>query len=208
MQDVRGQPTFWRVIYRVATVSFAWMLALQSGIVATAEVPEQITNARDAVSEGAPIPKPITEITVDTRVDGEIPVDQSEVLFTPPVPLHRGAMGRTEWTDVNFWWASSEFTHRPLYFDQVPLERCGHSRIRILQPAISGIHFFGTAAVLPYKMLVDFPFRQVSQLGAPRPGTYAYPFREGWRGNIYPIWLVTVTALYRSRHCHAESTLR
>src|SRR5262249_35980113 len=55
-----------------------------------------------------------------------------------------------------YYWQASAFCHGPLYFEEVNLERYGYS-FGVLQPAVSGAHFFGTLPLLPYKMAVDRP---------------------------------------------------
>ena len=49
-------------------------------------------------------------------------------------------------------WQATEFWHRPLYFDDVPLERYGQMHHPLIQPWLSGVHFFGNVPLLPYKM--------------------------------------------------------
>jgi hypothetical protein len=43
------------------------------------------------------------------------------------------------------------FCYRPLYFEEVNLERYGYDW-GILQPAVSTLRFYGNAAVLPYRL--------------------------------------------------------
>ncbi|NNJ28132.1 hypothetical protein [Alienimonas chondri] len=42
------------------------------------------------------------------------------------------------------------FSHRPLYFEDPNLERCGISTGPLTQPIVSGAHFFGTVPLLPW----------------------------------------------------------
>jgi hypothetical protein len=69
-----------------------------------------------------------------------------------------------------FHWRPTNFFHQPLYFDDTPLERYGQSVCPTLQPIISGIRFFGTIPVVPYKMGIDRTHDCVSTLGYYRPG--------------------------------------
>jgi hypothetical protein len=73
------------------------------------------------------------------------------------------------------------FCHRPLYFEDANLERCGYVVGKDccccdwccccrgcgshLQPAVSAAYFFGTIPLLPYKMTVDCPCECVPSLG-------------------------------------------
>ena len=51
---------------------------------------------------------------------------------------------------------AGSFPRRPLYFEEVNLERYGRS-YGVAQPLVSGVRFFGTAANLPYMMTVYHP---------------------------------------------------
>ncbi len=70
-------------------------------------------------------------------------------------------------------WAASGLCHKPLYFEQVQLERYGHETGPVLQPLISSAHFFGNIAVLPYKMGIHPPEECQYSLGYFRPGDCA-----------------------------------
>lgn len=77
------------------------------------------------------------------------------------------------WDQVTFMWKASGLCHKPLYFEQVQLERYGHSWGPYVQPIISGAHFFATFPVLPYKMGIQAPNECVYTLGYYRPGNCA-----------------------------------
>jgi hypothetical protein len=62
------------------------------------------------------------------------------------------------------------FAYHPLYFEDINLERCGRTCGLCLQPVLSGVHFFGTVAILPYKMLVSPPCSYVCPPGECPPG--------------------------------------
>jgi hypothetical protein len=74
------------------------------------------------------------------------------------------------WMPEVFTWASPSFFHRPLYFEQVNLERYGIGPKRSLQPVCSSMHFFGSLALMPYKVLTQHPQERVYSLGHQRPG--------------------------------------
>lgn len=56
------------------------------------------------------------------------------------------------------------FYHHPLYFEDPNLERCGHDN-GCFQSVYSGLHFYGSTAVLPAKMLWVNPHCPVYSLG-------------------------------------------
>ena len=70
-------------------------------------------------------------------------------------------------------WKASGLSHKPLYFEDVQLERYGHETGPILQPLISSAHFFGGILVLPYQMGIHPPNECQYTLGYIRPGNCA-----------------------------------
>ncbi len=70
-------------------------------------------------------------------------------------------------------WKASGLCHKPLYFEEVQLERYGHEIGPVLQPLVSTAHFFGNIAVLPYKMGIHPPNECQYALGYYRPGDCA-----------------------------------
>ncbi len=70
-------------------------------------------------------------------------------------------------------WTASGLCHKPLYFEQVQLERYGHEIGPVLQPLVSSAHFFGSIPILPYKMGIHPPNECQYTLGYYRPGNCA-----------------------------------
>lgn len=77
------------------------------------------------------------------------------------------------WNPTTMTWMASNLHHYPLYFEEVNLERYGHTAGPILQPVISSAHFFANIAVLPYKMGTHLPNERQYALGYYRPGNCA-----------------------------------
>lgn len=77
------------------------------------------------------------------------------------------------WTPSTFTWTASALCHKPLYFEEVQLERYGHTAGPIKQPILSGAHFFLNIAALPYKMAINPPRECQYALGYYRPGSCA-----------------------------------
>jgi hypothetical protein len=77
------------------------------------------------------------------------------------------------WAMTQYHWKASGMCHKPLYFEEVALERYGHSTGPFSQPLVSGAHFFGSLVVLPYKMGIDPPGECKYALGYYRPGSCA-----------------------------------
>ena len=75
------------------------------------------------------------------------------------------------------------------------LERYGHSCHPLVEPFVSGAHFFATIPVLPYKMGMDPPWECQYPLGYYRPGNCAphlkYPIPLSVRGALTEAGVVT-----------------
>jgi hypothetical protein len=113
--------------------------------------------------------KDLSEIHVGMQLEGrEVPPDCSQAVFHGTRP----GIAMTEQI-TEFHWAPTNFFHRPLYFDDTPLERYGQSVAPHFQPILSGGRFFLTVPILPYKMGYDHPYDCVTTLGYYRPGICA-----------------------------------
>lgn len=133
--------------------------------------------------------KPITAITNQiTAEPGEFPRE---------CPLEDEQFQPRNWATLTYTWKASGLCHKPLYFEEVALERYGHTTGPITQPLISGAHFFATVPLLPYKMGVEPPWECAYPLGYYRPGDCApymlYPFPISMRGAL--LQAATVTGL-------------
>ncbi|WP_164100446.1 hypothetical protein [Candidatus Laterigemmans baculatus] len=78
-----------------------------------------------------------------------------------------------QWLPTKMTWKASELCHKPLYFEEVNLERYGHTAGPFAQPVVSTAHFFFNIAVLPYKMGIHPPNECQYALGYYRPGNCA-----------------------------------
>ncbi len=74
---------------------------------------------------------------------------------------------------TDFHWQASNLTHNPLYFEDVSLERYGHTYPDIVQPFVS-VGKFGVQLIgLPYQMALEAPCNCRYALGYYRPGECA-----------------------------------
>jgi hypothetical protein len=113
--------------------------------------------------------QPLSEISVDVRPpDAELPPDRATDVFQPAAEVPDV---RSDWYCREFHWEAPEFWHRPLYFDDVPLERYGQSCHPLAQPVKSGARFFLTLPILPYKAGIDRPCDMIPNLGYYRVGS-------------------------------------
>lgn len=91
--------------------------------------------------------------------------------------LHQPIGESRPWALQSVQYAASGFVHRPLYFEEINLERYGHNFGPCIQPFVSAGAFFGRAPLLPYMMVADPPHDYQYSLGYYRPGD-CVPFRH------------------------------
>jgi hypothetical protein len=110
----------------------------------------------------------ITTISLDIRTEGEPGED-----YPFECGLGRERFEPRRWPQVTYLWKASGLCHKPLYFEQVQVERYGHSWPPVVQPLLSGAHFFASVPLLPYKMGLTTPNECIYTLGHYRPGSCA-----------------------------------
>jgi len=117
--------------------------------------------------------KSIRELTLDIRPEqGELPRDLAAAKFQHSGEVRHLPGTNRPWPLYEFWWEAPAVCHRPLYFEEVNLERYGYSYGRA-QSLLSGAHFFGKVPLLPYLITAE-PHRDcVYTLGNYPPGSYA-----------------------------------
>lgn len=133
----------------------------------------------------APCPSPdslkkIREIKADIR--------STSTDLPPECTLGDEPFEPRQFAATMYHWKASALCHKPLYFEDVNLERYGHSWGPILQPLVSGAEFFVTLPVLPYKMGIEPPCECHYVLGYYRPGSCApymiFPVPLSIRGGL------------------------
>ena len=82
------------------------------------------------------------------------------------------------WIPQTVTWKASSLCHKPLYFENVQLERYGHSHGPFLQPIHSTGHFFARLFLLPLQMGTHPANECQYALGFYRPGDCAPWLRE------------------------------
>jgi len=109
--------------------------------------------------------EPISKLSYDTQA--------APGVFPHECPLPSDPFQPRAWQTTTFAWTAAGLCHKPLYFEDIQLERYGHSWGPYLQPVISHGHFFATVPILPYLMGVNPPNECLYTLGYYRPGSCA-----------------------------------
>jgi len=120
--------------------------------------------------KGCPDPRAITKPMSQIGYDISMP-QASDV--PGECPINYGEYIPRNWATTCFQFKASALCTKANYFEDVDLERYGHSWGPFLQPVISGGKFFFTIPVLPYKMGLIPPGECVYTLGHYRPGSCA-----------------------------------
>lgn len=145
---------------------------------------EELAQAPQPFSTECPSPKDLKSIR---KIDYKIAAEPGE--FPRECSLGNERFMPRAWDCTTFTWTASALCHKPLYFEEVQLERYGHSWGPCLQPVLSGAHFFLTIPALPYLMGVYPPNECIYTLGYYRPGNCAPylldPIPLSVRGALY-----------------------
>ena len=134
---------------------------------------------------------PIARLSIDIAPPGgEMPHDYAAERTGDAVRPLNSAQGVVVGAPFYSTPRAAGFVHRPLYFEERAAERHGRSW-GALQPIASGIHFFGTLPVLPYKQGAQ-PQRRVVQTGdGVRPPSDRLTPRQHLRGIVTEATTVT-----------------
>ena len=104
-----------------------------------------------------------------------------------------------EFSDVMFPWEASNLWHNPLYFEDAPLERYGHTYHPLVQPFVSVKLFTTQLLALPYQMAIDPVPKRIYTLGWYRPGEGCVPkllYPVPWNSKAAAIEAGVVTGLF------------
>jgi hypothetical protein len=113
------------------------------------------------------VPAVIIEAT-----QGTVAIEGRDFPCECAIGLRTTFQGRN-WKPTTFAWQATGQCHKPLYFEDVQLERYGHTWNPVVQPFMSAAHFFGSVPLLPYKMGLNPPNECMYALGYYRPGNCA-----------------------------------
>lgn len=107
--------------------------------------------------------KPLKDVKTDLKPFKGMRPEECTMVGKPYEPRN--------WSETVFTWKASSLCHKPLYFEEVQLERYGHYWGPIVQPFLSAGHFFVSIPLLPYNMGLNPPNECIYSLGYYRPGS-------------------------------------
>jgi hypothetical protein len=132
---------------------------------------DELSQAPNALPNACPTPreyvKKLADISTNIAAEpGEFPVEcgLGDEQFVP-----------RDWQSMIFAWKASALCHKPLYFEDVQLERYGQTPSPLFQPLLSAARFYLVLPALPYMMGLEPPCECIYPLGYYRPGSCA-PF--------------------------------
>ena len=138
---------------------------LDRDTVVDASMTQGIVRVEDDCATAKEDLKKVNQLDADTAA--------SDGNFPPECDLGLQIYQPRAWSPTTYAWTASGLCHKPAYFEDVRLERYGHSWGPYLQPIISGGRFFLTVPILPYKMGLKPPGECIYTLGHYRPGNCA-----------------------------------
>jgi len=144
---------------------------------ATGEVADPAPAAEESRAEKAVLgfdQRPITSLTVNIAAKaGELPSNLGKESLARVEMQRPEAVLLRHWPLMGCQWEAPALAYRPLYFEEVNLERYGYGMkyLRAAQPIVSAGQFFTTVPMLPYKMLAEPARTPVYTLGHYRPGS-------------------------------------
>jgi hypothetical protein len=124
--------------------------------------------------------RPLEELGISIALpSGKLPNDLASACWQE-LNQSAGPLAAMRFWPVNVYnWNATCMCHRPLYFEEINLERHGYGCPDCLQSGVSAAHFFATVPILPYCMVVECPTECVYTLGHYRPGSCP-PWRHHW----------------------------
>ncbi len=132
-----------------------------------------------SLSAGIGLPLPIRRVENELIAEKKALVDYAEAEFGKYGTLRFPISNPHRHTDAAVGPVTGEFCYRPLFFEEVNLERYGNHR-GCLQPVVSAARFFATIPALPYLMTANHPevcrvWNHPFQAGRPAPRVRELP---------------------------------
>ena len=169
-QPVPPQPISYQIVEQPAATSQQNATTAQPRVAAPSDDPCAAATEKPLSALG---------INIALQPGGEMPVDHALACWDSLNQTLGPLAAARFWQGQLYEWDATALCHRPLYFEEINLERYGYGCCACLQPAASAAHFFGTVPALPYCMAAECPCECVYTLGHYRPGSCP-PWRCHW----------------------------
>lgn len=131
----------------------AGVAALKTLIAEDAKPAETKTAMRRNTLRLEKLRKPLTDVRIEATVGEKTPTSGADALLGDQVSSTVTSSG-TSIRQPDRYTVSS--CHRPLYFEELNLERCGNT-YGYATNLVSGIHFLTNTAMLPYRLATQHP---------------------------------------------------
>ena len=117
--------------------------------------------------------RPIQQLSVNIAPrEGALPENRAAPKFAQAGSQHQGMGFSRPEPETHFEWDAPALCHRPLFFEDVNLERHGY-HVPYAQPLLSAAHFCGRLPALPYLYVSQRARECTYTLGHYRPGSQA-----------------------------------
>jgi hypothetical protein len=140
----------------LATAAYAEVAEVAEEVVTPQPAALEAVTTADDISDPDALTRRVTEVSVDIRPpQGELPPDLAAAAFAASAAADDEPANASRQETVVAWtpWT---LCYRPLYFEEVGLERYGRE-VGCIQPGVSAVHFFFGVGLLPYKIVSRFP---------------------------------------------------
>ena len=124
------------------------------------------------------------KVPVGNMSDGDLQAMASYWQLPKECTVSTSSFTGRNWIPQTVTWKASNLCHKPLFFENIQLERYGHSHGPFIQPVQSTVHFFSSLAMVPYNMGITPANECQYALGFYRPGNCA-----PWLKEPFPISL-------------------
>jgi hypothetical protein len=144
-----------------------------SDVLPLTQPPRTLEQELELAQRGIPLPEcpSPNDLKSMNQITNSIAAKAGE--FPPECSLGDPAYEPRQFCLTTYTWKASGLCHKPLYFEEMALERYGHTWGPFLQPPISAAHFFTSVVLLPYQMGVHPPQECIYDLGYYRYGSCA-----------------------------------
>jgi hypothetical protein len=134
---------------------------------------------------------------IPVGVKCKLPKDKNKPICPDEVGLSTSKYVGRSFDETWFNWEASNLYHNPLYFQDVGLERYGHTHHPLVQPFVSTGIFTTQLFGLPYQMAIDPVCKKMYTLGYYRPGECAPKkhYRVPWNSDAAVVQIGVMTGL-------------